>query len=298
MPFSKNSGFVQIGPLKQGHSKKKKKKPQVLKQTISGHRVNYSCSGINDARFSSDSWKIFYSVGCFLIFFFCNQFKGRGMRGKEEKHRKCKGSWNLKCTEKTSNFPKSKQKVVAGSSIKWTTCSKRGPEEKQPAGTKRNRTFLKASVSGSLNLRCRYISGLAVLAMGAGKTPKHVHPGCMLAVQFLADTSTHTQRVRGVLGRSTCAEAREAGGTSPAKLLTHAGSLSESPGQSPGQSKYSQDERETGPTVGSLHPGANTIYACWFMIWILVLCSHLGGGYYPCSTREAAEPPRVYIAFQ
>ena len=48
----------------------KKKNLQVLKQTISGHRVNYSCSGINDARFSSDSWKIFYSVGFFLIFFF------------------------------------------------------------------------------------------------------------------------------------------------------------------------------------------------------------------------------------
>lgn len=178
MPFSKNSGFVQIRPLKQGHSKKKKL--QVLKQTISGHRVNYSCSGIDDARFSSNLWKIFYSVGFFKIFFFfffALQFKGRGTRGKEEKHRKCKGSWNLKCTEKISNFAKSKQKVVAGSSIKWTTCSKRGPEEKQPVGTKRNHTFLKASVSGSLNLRCRCISGLAVLAMGAGKTPKHVHPG-------------------------------------------------------------------------------------------------------------------------
>lgn len=151
----------------------------MLKQTISGHRVNYSCSGIDDARFSSNLRKIFYSVGFFKIFFFffALQFKGRGTRGKEEKHRKCKGSWNLKCTEKISNFAKSKQKVVAGSSIKWTTCSKRGPEEKQPVGTKRNHTFLKASVSGSLNLRCRCISGLAVLAMGAGKTPKHVHPG-------------------------------------------------------------------------------------------------------------------------
>ena len=82
----------------------------------------------------------------------------------------------MKCTEKkTSNFAKSKQKVVAGSSIKWTTCSKRGPEEKQPVGTKRNRTFLKASVRGSLNLPCCCISGLAVLAMGAGRTPKLVH---------------------------------------------------------------------------------------------------------------------------
>lgn len=68
MPFSKNSGFVQIRPLKQGHSKKKKL--QVLKQTISGHRVNYSCSGIDDARFSSNLRKIFYSVGFFKIFFF------------------------------------------------------------------------------------------------------------------------------------------------------------------------------------------------------------------------------------
>lgn len=48
----------------------KKKKLQVLKQTISGHRVNYSCSGIDDARFSSNLRKIFYSVGFFKIFFF------------------------------------------------------------------------------------------------------------------------------------------------------------------------------------------------------------------------------------
>ena len=213
----------------------------------------------------------------FFFFFFALQFKGKGTRGKEEKHRKCKGSWNLKCTEKkTSNFAKSKQKVVAGSSIKWTTCSKRGPEEKQPVGTKRNRTFLKASVSGSLNLRCCCISGLAVLAMGAGKTPKHVHPGWMLTVQFLADTSTRSQKVWGVLGRSTCVEAREASGASPAKLLTHAGSLSESPEQSPRQSKYSQDERETGPTVGYFHPGAKMIYASWFMIWFLS-CVHTWG---------------------
>lgn len=85
MPFSKNSGFVQIRPLKQGHSKKKKL--QVLKQTISGHRVNYSCSGIDDARFSSNLWKIFYSVGFFKIFFFffCTAVQGQGDKGKRRK---------------------------------------------------------------------------------------------------------------------------------------------------------------------------------------------------------------------
>ena len=65
----------------------KKKNLQVLKQTISGHRVNYSCSGINDARFSSDSWKIFYSVGFFFIFFFffCTAVQGPGDEGKRRK---------------------------------------------------------------------------------------------------------------------------------------------------------------------------------------------------------------------
>lgn len=68
-------------------SLKKKKNLQVLKQTISGHRVNYSCSGINDARFSSDSWKIFYSVGFFFIFFFFLHCSSRaGGRGEKKKN--------------------------------------------------------------------------------------------------------------------------------------------------------------------------------------------------------------------
>ena len=98
----------------------------------------------------------------------------------------------------------------------------------------------------------------------------------MLTEQFLADTSTRMRKVWGVLGRSTCVEAREASGTSPAKQLTHTGSISESPEQSPHQSKYSQDERETGPTIGYFHPGAKMIYASWFMIWFLS-CVHTRG---------------------
>lgn len=51
-----------------------------------------------------------------FFFFFALEFEGGGGdEGRRRKHRKCKEFWNLKCMGKTSNFPESKQKVVAGS---------------------------------------------------------------------------------------------------------------------------------------------------------------------------------------
>lgn len=50
-----------------------------------------------------------------FFFFFALEFEGGGNEGRRRKYRKCKGFWNLKCMGKTSKFPESKQKVVAGS---------------------------------------------------------------------------------------------------------------------------------------------------------------------------------------
>lgn len=112
---------------------------------------------------------------------------------------------------------------------------------------------------------------------GGGENAKAHAPGWTLTLRFLADTSTPTQKVWGVFRKqSTCVKAKEAGGTSTAKLHIHSGLLSESQEQFLHQWKYSQGERETRPLRWP-HSSMNKNYLC-FLVYdmVPVLYSHFG----------------------
>lgn len=107
---------------------------------------------------------------------------------------------------KGKHFPESKQKVVAGSEIKRTTCRKWGPEEKRPVGTNRNHGFLRASIAGG----ARRAAGLRFGYFGGrGRERAKAHARLCAHLPAPGGRPSPTQRLGSVRRKSTCATAEE-----------------------------------------------------------------------------------------